>query len=43
MTMVFHTWLYGRFIEIQSNFRREKLRTTKAPIFLDTVLAIEIL
>ena len=26
MTTVLHTWLYGRFIEIQSNLRREKLR-----------------
>ena len=25
MTAVFHTWPYGRFIEIQSNLRRKKL------------------
>ena len=25
MTTVFHAWWYGRFIEIQSNFRRKKL------------------
>ena len=25
MTTEFHTWLYGRFIEIQSNLRRKKL------------------
>ena len=25
MTTVFHTWLYGRFIEIQSNLRRKKV------------------
>ena len=25
MTTVFHTWLCGRFIEIQSNLRRKKL------------------
>ena len=25
MTTVFHTWAYGRFIEIQSNLRRKKL------------------
>ena len=24
MTTVFHTWVYGRFIEIQSNLRRRK-------------------
>ena len=24
MTTEFHIWLYGRFIEIQSNLRREK-------------------
>ena len=40
-TMVFHTWVNGRFIETQSNLRRIKLR--KVPIFLDTVLAIEIM
>ena len=28
MTAVFHTWLYGRFIEIQSNLRRKKLHRT---------------
>ena len=26
MTTVFHTWLYGRFIEIQSNLRKKKLQ-----------------
>ena len=31
MTTVLHTWVYGRFIEMQSNLRRKKL---KAPIFL---------
>ena len=25
MTVVFHEWAYGRFIEIQSNLRRKKL------------------
>ena len=25
MTKVFHVWVYGRFIEIQSNLRRKKL------------------
>ena len=25
MTTLFHGWLYGRFIEIQSNLRRKKL------------------
>ena len=29
MTTVFYAWLYGRFIEIQSNLRREKLHRTK--------------
>ena len=28
MTAVFHTWSYGRFIEIQRNLRRKKLRRT---------------
>ena len=28
MTAVLHAWLYGRFREIQSNFRRKKLQRT---------------
>ena len=28
MTTAFHTWAYGRFIEIQSNLRRKKLHRT---------------
>ena len=28
MTTVFHTWPYGRFIEIQNNLRRKKLHRT---------------
>ena len=28
MTTVLHTWLYGRFIVIQSNLRRKKLQRT---------------
>ena len=28
MTTVFHTWPYGRFIEILSNLRRKKLHRT---------------
>ena len=44
MTAVFHAWPYGRFIEIQSNLRRKKLhRTNQAPIFLEAVLAIEMM
>ena len=35
MTTVFHTWLYGRFIEILSNLRGKKLhRTTQGSNFL---------
>ena len=35
MTTVFHTWLYGKFIEIQSNLRRKKLyRTNQGSNFL---------
>ena len=35
MTTVFHTWPYGRFIEIQSNLRRKKLhRTNQGSNFL---------
>ena len=40
MTTVFHTWAYGKFIEIQSNLRKKKL---KAPVFLEAVSAIEIM
>ena len=28
MTIAFHAWLYGRFIEIQSNPQRKKLHRT---------------
>ena len=36
MTTVFHKRLYGRFIEIQSNLRREKLqRTDQGSNFLE--------
>ena len=35
MTSVFHTWSYGRFIEIQSNLRSKKLhRTSQGSDFL---------
>ena len=35
MATVFHAWLYGRFIEIQSNLRRKKLhRTNQTSNFL---------
>ena len=35
MATVFHIWLYGRFIEIQSNLRRKKLhRTNEGSNFL---------
>ena len=30
VTTVFHTWAYGRFIEIQSNPRRKKLHRTNS-------------
>ena len=39
MTTTFHAWPYGRLIEIQRNF----IEQIKAPIFLETVLAIEIM
>ena len=35
MAAIFYAWLYGRFIEIQSNFRRKKLhRTNQGSSFL---------
>ena len=44
MTKVFHALVYGRFIEILTNLRRKKLiERIKAPIFLEVVLAIEIM
>ena len=44
MTIVFHTWPYGTFIEIQSNLRKKNfIERIKAPIFLKAVLAIEIM
>ena len=42
MTTIFHAWLYGIFIDIQSNLRRKKFHG-EAPIFLEEVLAIEIM
>ena len=44
VTTVFHTWVNGRFIEIQSNVRRKNfIERIKALIFLEAVLAIEIM
>ena len=35
MVTVFHAWLYGKFVEIQSNLRRKKLyRTNQGSNFL---------
>ena len=35
VTTVFHAWVYGRFIQIQSNLRRKKLhRTNQGSNFL---------
>ena len=44
MTTIFHALAYDRFIEIQSNLTRKKLnRTNQLPIFLERVLATEIM
>ena len=45
MTTVFHTRLYGRFIEIKSTLRRKELHRSKKglQILLKAVLAIETL
>ena len=41
---VFHTSMYGRFIEIQSNLRRKNfIERTKAPISLAAVAAMELM
>ena len=34
MTTVFHTWAYGRSIEIQSNIRTKKLHRSQGSKFL---------
>ena len=40
MRKVFHAKAYGRFIEAKS--RRKKIqKNTKAPIFLEAILALE--
>ena len=44
MTTVLNAWPYGRFIGIHNNVRRKKfIGRIKAPIFLEAVLAIEII
>ena len=45
MKTVIPTWLYGRFIEIQRNLSGERnfIEQIKAPIFLEAVVAIEIM
>ena len=44
MTTVFHTRPYGRFTEIQSKLKRKNLiERIKVPIFLEAVLAMEIM
>ena len=40
MTTVFHTWPYGRFIEIESNLRGKKLhRTNQGSNFLGGIFS----
>ena len=44
MTTVFPARSYGRFIEIKSNLRKKNfIEQIKAPIFLEAVVAIEIM
>ena len=44
VTAVFHTWAYGRFIEIQrTSGERNFIERIKAPMFVEAVLAIEIM
>ena len=44
MTTVFHTWAYGGFIEIPSNLmRKNPIERIKDPVFLEAVLAVEIM
>ena len=44
MTKIFHARSYVRFIKIQRNLRERKLiERIKAPVFLESVLAIKIM
>ena len=44
MKTAFHARSYGRFIEIKSNLRKKNfIERIKAPIFLEAVVAIEIM
>ena len=44
MTTVFYAWSYSRFIKIQiTSGERNFIEQIKAPIFLEALLAIEIM
>ena len=44
MTTVFHAWSYGSFIETRATSgERNFIEQTMAPIFLEAVLAIEVM
>ena len=44
MTTLFHARSYGRFMEIQNkSLERTFIDSIKTPIFMETVLAIEIM
>ena len=43
LTTVFHTWPYGKFIEIQSTFRRRNfIERIRLQFFLEVVLTTQI-
>ena len=44
-TEVFHAWVYGRFIEIQTATLGEEnfIELIKVPVFLKVILAIDIM
>ena len=43
MTTVFYAWAYGKYIEIKNTLRRENVYRTKATIYLEVALPIQII
>ena len=43
MTTVLYAWAYGKYIEIKNTLRRENIYRTKATIYLEVALPIQII
>ena len=43
MTTVFYAWPYGRFTETEQPLEKKITERIKVPIFLEAILAIEIM